>query len=215
MRKIHLKATALIAAASVALLAAAPALAGPFLDNFDGYGASVPWNGAGGWTTGGSVDLVASGTYGLTCVGGTGNCVDLSGSSPGSMSHSVFLNAGTYQLSFDYTGNQLGTTANSPYAETGFDFSLGSFGGSVGPLANNSSIFTTYANNFTVGAAGTYMLTFTQQGGGDNYRGSILDNVSISSVPEPATWAMMFLGFGMVGFALRRRRQEARVRFAA
>jgi hypothetical protein len=30
---------------------------------------------------------------------------------------------------------------------------------------------------------------------------------SISAVPEPATWAMMFLGFGAVGAAVRRRRK--------
>jgi hypothetical protein len=33
-----------------------------------------------------------------------------------------------------------------------------------------------------------------------------------ASVPEPATWAMMIVGFGMVGGALRRR-QARRVRF--
>ena len=30
-----------------------------------------------------------------------------------------------------------------------------------------------------------------------------------SAVPEPGTWAMMLLGFGAVGFAMRRRRQTA------
>lgn len=34
------------------------------------------------------------------------------------------------------------------------------------------------------------------------------------AVPEPATWAMLLLGFAMVGGALRTRRQTARVRFA-
>ncbi len=34
------------------------------------------------------------------------------------------------------------------------------------------------------------------------------------AVPEPATWAMMILGFGFVGGALRRQRQAVRVRFA-
>ena len=35
----------------------------------------------------------------------------------------------------------------------------------------------------------------------------------LSGAPEPATWAMMILGIGAVGFAMRRRRQ-ATVRFA-
>lgn len=33
-------------------------------------------------------------------------------------------------------------------------------------------------------------------------------------VPEPATWAMMLLGFGAIGGAMRSRRQQAKVRFA-
>lgn len=36
--------------------------------------------------------------------------------------------------------------------------------------------------------------------------------LSITSVPEPATWAMMVLGFGMVGFGLRYRRTRQSVR---
>ena len=34
----------------------------------------------------------------------------------------------------------------------------------------------------------------------------LLDNVSVTSVPEPATWAMMLLGAGLAGAVLRRRR---------
>jgi hypothetical protein len=34
-----------------------------------------------------------------------------------------------------------------------------------------------------------------------------LDNIAVASaVPEPATWAMMIVGFGVAGGALRRRR---------
>ena len=36
----------------------------------------------------------------------------------------------------------------------------------------------------------------------------------LSAVPEPATWAMMLLGFGAVGFQLRRRRPAAAVQTA-
>ena len=35
-----------------------------------------------------------------------------------------------------------------------------------------------------------------------------------AAVPEPATWAMMFLGFGAIGAAMRRHRRTPRVRFA-
>ena len=35
-----------------------------------------------------------------------------------------------------------------------------------------------------------------------------------SAVPEPATWAMMILGFGMVGSAMRRRNMKTNVSFA-
>lgn len=38
---------------------------------------------------------------------------------------------------------------------------------------------------------------------------------SAPAVPEPATWAMMLLGFGAIGFGMRRRRSDTlRVRFA-
>lgn len=47
-----------------------------------------------------------------------------------------------------------------------------------------------------------------------------LSGDSVAAVPEPATWAMMIVGFGLVGMALRRRRVAApiatmRVRFTA
>jgi hypothetical protein len=39
---------------------------------------------------------------------------------------------------------------------------------------------------------------------------SLLDGVSLSSVPEPSTWAMMFIGFAGLGYAgLRNRRRSA------
>lgn len=40
------------------------------------------------------------------------------------------------------------------------------------------------------------------------------DNFTINAVPEPATWAMMLLGFGLVGFGMRRRREFTSPSFA-
>lgn len=41
---------------------------------------------------------------------------------------------------------------------------------------------------------------------GSGALGSVLDSVSISMVPEPSSWMMLIAGFGMTGFAMRRRR---------
>ena len=50
--------------------------------------------------------------------------------------------------------------------------------------------------------------------GGPTYREDRLGTVAVSArtgaVPEPASWAMMLIGFGGIGIALRRRRQIAR-----
>ena len=45
--------------------------------------------------------------------------------------------------------------------------------------------------------------------------GPALDNVSLGGVPEPSTWALMIVGFGVVGGAMRRRNAtRTTVRFA-
>lgn len=61
--------------------------------------------------------------------------------------------------------------------------------------------------------AGDYVFEAgVQNGGGDTdptYSSQLLlDNVSVA-VPEPSTWALMLLGFGALGAALRQRRNAA------
>ena len=41
---------------------------------------------------------------------------------------------------------------------------------------------------------------------GTSHNGSYVGNLNITAVPEPATWAMMLIGFGAIGWQLRRRR---------
>jgi hypothetical protein len=63
-------------------------------------------------------------------------------------------------------------------------------------------------NSFTVMATPTSEnLVFASQpvaGSAPSY-GNELTNVSLTLVPEPATWALMLVGFGGMGAALRRR----------
>ena len=53
----------------------------------------------------------------------------------------------------------------------------------------------------TISVAGT-------TGGAASFSGN-LSFASVAAVPEPGTWALMLLGFGAVGFSMRRRRSGA------
>ena len=94
--------------------------------------------------------------------------------------------------------------------------------GDAGSSPVNSSI--TY--QVIVGAGQQLVLNFQAVGGvpvpysysvaafSDANRGEVFLPVT-NGVPEPETWAMMVLGFGGVGFAMRRRSKvSARIRFA-
>ena len=63
-----------------------------------------------------------------------------------------------------------------------------------------------YSYNF-VATQAVSRVTFASANGNSPY-GPALDNVSITSVPEPATWGMMLLGFGLVGAGVRSRRKS-------
>lgn len=47
------------------------------------------------------------------------------------------------------------------------------------------------------------------------YPGGEIRGQLAQAVPEPATWATMLVGFGVIGFAARRRRAKVRVSYAA
>lgn len=150
---------------------------------------------------------------------------------------------GTYAL--DLTGSDdagyggveqiFDTIANHNYAVT-FDvgsssrFTAGG-GATVRAFINGSSLFSvtnpdttssyswlTGSGTFTAIGTSTTLGLFGTAGG--HFTG--LDNVKITdlgvatgAVPEPATWAMMLIGFGAMGGALRRRSTAAsRIRFA-
>ena len=65
--------------------------------------------------------------------------------------------------------------------------------------------------NLMIGA-GEYTLTIN---GVNRGTGSLAGTVTIAqAVPEPATWAMMLLGFGAVGFGMRRQRRQTLMQLA-
>lgn len=70
-------------------------------------------------------------------------------------------------------------------------------------------------NNIQVGA-GTYTLNIRGTPGTQNGAlGGTVAFSSIAAVPEPGTWALMLVGFGAIGFSMRRRRNAAAHLFQA
>ncbi|UUR06953.1 FxDxF family PEP-CTERM protein [Sphingomonas glaciei] len=68
----------------------------------------------------------------------------------------------------------------------------------------------TFVRNMISVGPGTYTLNI--QGTPGTQNGSLSGNVAfnaIAAVPEPGTWAMMLLGFGAIGFSMRRTRRHA------
>jgi hypothetical protein len=63
-------------------------------------------------------------------------------------------------------------------------------------------------NLFTQGSAAEYVLSSAVDSVGYASNGVPII-LSISAVPEPAVWAMMLVGFGGLGVAMRSRRQSA------
>lgn len=90
---------------------------------------------------------------------------------------------------------------NGNFGPGGAGINLGGLMGSFGSSPSNY---------FLIGFSKTITLTNTETVYGlvnDTFYGNNQGafSVAVSAAPEPATWAMMVIGFGLVGFALRKR----------
>lgn len=199
----------LAAAAAIALLPAS-AHAGEFVNgSFESGVAPGSFTTVGGgnstsitgWTvTGNSVDYI--GSYWIAQ--NLSRSIDLNGNGQGGIAQTFDTVAGTiYNVTFWLAGNPDGApiTKSVLVGATGAASALYSFD-ATGAARNNMG-WASYTYSF-VGSGAPTTLSFASQDAGAF--GAALDNVSVEAVvPEPATWAMMILGFGLVGGAMRRR----------
>ena len=145
---------------------------------------------------------------------GGGNFVALDGDSDydGSISQTISgLTVGkVYKLTFDWAATQLinrsGATTEQLKVTFGGDTAFTSV------VANPSEGFTGWFTDsflFTATSA-SQTLSFLSIGTPNGLPPiAVLDSVSLTGVPEAATWAMLIAGFGLVGAAARRRRATA------
>ena len=100
-----------------------------------------------------------------------------------------------------------GSTVNRRSCDTNDSTSFG-----TGPTVNQRLCWHTNGGNMS-GGWRVGAVDFLN-GGVTGYEKVIYTFTGAAGVPEPATWAMMILGFAMVGGAMRRTRTETRVRYA-
>lgn len=124
-------------------------------------------------------------------------------------------NAGIFNLRFDAAAVGAG---GQPLGFRIFDIAAGVFAlnGTTDILTasnNFDTTFSTFSSNFSASSAGQYRLDFFGFPPTNNVD-VLVDNVSVSAVPEPGTWAMLLLGFGFVGAALRTGKRRTKVSVA-
>lgn len=137
-------------------------------------------------------------------------------SGPFSQTISGLVTNAFYTLTFDWAAGEL--QDRTGYTSEQLHVFLGTDEQSTGVYHNTASStapgsFSGWQQvSFTFKATGpTEVLKFLSDGAPANNLPPVafLDHVSLSMVPEPATWAMMLVGFGGLGAALRRRRSLA------
>ncbi len=100
-----------------------------------------------------------------------------------------------------------GTISTSALGTNNVDFGSVLLNGTAFALTPTGMFeFGTLANMaLTPGAVNT--LSIQGRNTGDGAYSGTLTFAAVSGVPEPGTWAMMLLGFGGVGFSMRRRKR--------
>lgn len=213
-------------ATAAALAVAGPAMAANLINNgnfetgnFDGWaftntgGGSLPvviqYGQNGSYPTGAHGESVPSGPNG----GAYGLYLSSDTARPHALSQLVNLVAGqTYALSFDFYVPQNGYD-NANDATLGFTIG----GVQAGDIFRTGSadgvqpgVWNTFSTSWTSLVDGNVALSLNFNGlglaAGDYAADFVVDNVAMTAVPEPTTWALMIGGFGLAGMQLRRRK---------
>ena len=109
----------------------------------------------------------------------------------------------SYRVGFDLAGNPLNGPATYQMNTTTSGAQVAAF--SVDVTGANSVTNMGWTRRFFTFRAVSTAQDLQFLGQSDGPFGAVIDNVSLSAVPEPAAWMMMIGGFGLVGLMARRR----------
>ena len=156
-----------------------------------------------GWLVGLNTVDVVNGQWWNASSGS--NSLDLSGLKKGEIHQVLNTTAGQlYQLSFDMAGNVFGGPAVKKMSVNVGSSGVFSFD-NTGTSATNMG-WATYTSTF-IATASTTTLSFLSNTAGN--AGPALDNISVTAVPEPESYAMFLAGLGIMGAVARRRSKKA------
>ncbi len=182
----------MVAAAAVAMVVSAPAVAAPVITFDEGtysYGTTAE-PGARGALSAGGVTLTALGKPSLDVV--NGRVIVPQGASPlyFTFGTSGYLSQIIYSSRSDLTLN---------YYQAGVSYLLSAGVDRIGsyPIDRRPGLYS-YAAQLSSADGSAFSI----------------DQIMVAGVPEPATWALMILGFGAVGSAMRRSRVTAKAQTA-
>ncbi len=158
------------------------------------------YNSLSGWTT-----VAGSGVEVRNQVAGSAfegnNYIELDSYNNSAIAQTLATTAGgAYTLSFEYSARGGVSLASNPVQV----FWNGTLLDTVSRDGSNQNGNVWYRYSYAVQALGKDVLKFAASGTNDGYGGS-LDAVTVSAVPEPATYAFMAAGLVLVGFLRRRR----------
>jgi hypothetical protein len=125
-----------------------------------------------------------------------------------SLSQTIFLNPGRYEFGFSAFAPQNGfnNAGDARFQATILGTTVANYLVSTGPVRT----WQAFTGQTTIQTAGLYTVNFQFDTNLNPSKDIVIDRVYVAAVPEPASWAMLLAGFGLIGM-IRRRSQGATV----
>jgi len=197
-----MKVRMLAVAAAMVLCASAHASSPVFTENWDADWVASANGGLNftppGWNvSGGTVDIVPEANTFFFLPAANGEYIDLDGSTgqAGTLWRVINVPDGEYTMTFELAGN-----ARNGAAEV-TTVMLGNASGTFTPSSQNSQEYFSITGH----ATGGQLLISFHDASADNI-GSLLDNISVTAVPEAGNLSLMLAGLAALGVAARRRK---------